>query len=72
MKKISKRTRIKVKREISEELGISYWNKYKLKQILETNFGLELTYLTWKFAYFRPICEKKLMLFKIRFNEYIL
>lgn len=72
MKKISKRTRIKVKRTIANALDISYWDRYKLKKHLELNFGLELTYLTYRYAYFRPICEKKLMLFKINYSEHIL
>ena len=71
MKKINDKTRIKVSRKINKEFGLNYWNLHELKRKM-FQFEMELTSKKMGVVYFRPHCEKKLMLFGIQYSEYIL
>ena len=71
MKKITDKTRIKVSRKINKEFGLNYWNIHELKYKMY-EFEMELTSKKMGVVYFRPYCEKKLMLFGIQYGEYIL
>ena len=71
MKKINHKTRIKVSRKINKEFGLNYWNLHELKYKM-FEFEMELTSKKMGVVYFRPHCEKKLMLFGIQYGEYIL
>ena len=72
MKKITEKTRIKVLIRIGKEFGITYWNRSALKKEMELKFGLEFTSKRGAVFYYKPICEHKLMLFAIQYNEYII
>jgi hypothetical protein len=72
MKKITHKTRIKVSRKINKEFGLNYWNIYELKRIMCSNFLMEYTSKRMGIVYFKPNCEKQLLLFGIQYSEYIL
>jgi hypothetical protein len=72
MKKITHKTRIKVSRKITKEFGLSYWSISELKRIMCSKFLMELTSKRIGVVYFKPCCEKQLVLFGIQYSEYIL
>jgi hypothetical protein len=71
MKKITEKTRIKVSRKINKEFGYSYWDMRSLKGKMR-EFEMEMTSKRMGVVYFRPFCEKKLMLFGIQYADYLL
>jgi hypothetical protein len=71
MKKITEKTRIKVSRKINKEFGYSYWDMRSLKGKMR-EFEMEMTSKRMGVVYFRPFCEKKLMLFGIKYADYLL
>ena len=71
IKKIPSRKRIKVSYKISEKFGFKFYESALTRDKIEKNFGMLQTSKNWGHMYFRVVDQKKFMLFKIAYSEYI-
>lgn len=69
--KITDKTRIRVNRDIMEELGFSWWDKWSLKVAMRNQYEMILTSSRNYSFYFKPTDPQKYMLFIIQYGNLI-
>jgi len=69
--KINKNSRIRVDTKIMDELGLQWWDRFKLKSIMFWQYGLEMTSYRNMSYYFQPKEIQKAMLFIIAYGHLI-
>lgn len=70
IKKIPARKRIKVSYKISQVFGLKFYETHLIKDKIES-FGMVRTSKQWSAMFFKVVDQKKFMMFKIAYGEYI-
>jgi hypothetical protein len=71
MKKITSKTRIKVKSALCRGLGYSPWDRTKLKYYMLENYEMAMTSKRMGVYYFQVYNPKKLSLFILKYSQYL-
>jgi hypothetical protein len=70
-KKITSKTRIKVRSALCRELGYSPWDRYRLKDYMMENYEMGMTSKRMGVYYFQVYNPKKLSLFILKYSEHL-